>query len=127
MGVLVIWHLSFVVIALHGDSTTVAIISKNNVFLICFIFNGVSFFLQKISRLGIQHLLSFSYRKNLLQCVFFIFSVFCFTKSLLMGVFVIWCISFVEVALHGDSTTMTIITKNNVILICFIFNGVYFF
>src|SRR5262245_48024603 len=54
-----IWRLCFVEIVMHGYSTTVAIISKNNILLICFIFNGVSIFLQKFSRQGVRHLLIF--------------------------------------------------------------------
>src|SRR5215510_8406061 len=126
MGAFVIWRLSFVEIALHGDSTTVEIISKNNVFLICFIINGVSFLLQKISWEGIRHLFSFFYRKKLVPCAFVIFAVFSFEKSFWMGAFVIWRLSFVEIALHGDSTTVKITSKNNVFLICFILNGVSF-
>src|SRR5215510_13627955 len=81
MGVFVIWHLSFVKIALHGDSTTVEITSKSIVFLICFILNGVSFLLQKIYWEGIRHLLSFLYRKKLIPCAFVFFAVFPFEKS----------------------------------------------
>src|SRR5215475_13208050 len=46
MIVFVIWRLSFEEIALHGDSTTVEFISKNNVFRIYFTLNSVSFFLE---------------------------------------------------------------------------------
>src|SRR5262245_48090267 len=126
MGAFVIWRLSFIEIALHGDSTTVEITSKNIIFLICFIFNCVSFLLQKISWEGIRHLLSFLCKKKLVSCTFVIFAIFPFEKSLWIGAFVIWRISFVEIALHGDSTTVEIISKNNVFLICFILNGVSF-
>src|SRR5262245_16909070 len=122
MGAFFIWRLSFFEIALHGDSTTVEIISKNKVFLICLIFYCVSFLLQKISWEGIRHLLSFLYGKKLVPCAFFIFAVFSFEKSFGMGTFVIWRLSFVEIALHGDSTTVEITSKNNVFLVCFIFN-----
>src|SRR5215510_14153888 len=126
MGAFVIWRLSFVEIALHGDSTTVEIISKNNVFLVCFILNGVSFLRQKISWEGIRHLLSFLYRKKFVPCAFVIYAVFSFEKSFWMGAFVIWRLSFVEIALQGDSTTVDIFSKNNVLLICFILYGVSF-
>src|SRR5215510_4928893 len=126
MGAFVIWRLSFIEIALQGDSTTVEIISKNNVFLICFILNGVSFLRQKISWEGIRHLLSFLYRKKLVPCAFVIYAIFSFEKSFWIGAFLIWRISFVEIALHGDSTTVDIFSKNNVLLICFILNGVSF-
>src|SRR5215510_8291499 len=76
MGAFVICRLSFVEIAGHGDSTTVEITHKNNVFLICFILNGVSFLLQKISWEGIRHLLSFLYREKLVPFVFVIFAFF---------------------------------------------------
>src|SRR5262245_66421273 len=62
--VFVFWHLSFGEIVLHGDSTTAALISKNNVFLICFILNGVFCFSNLISWQGIRHLLSILYGKN---------------------------------------------------------------
>src|SRR5262245_3903346 len=89
MGISAIWRFYFVEITLHRDSTTVAIISKNNVFLICFIFNGVSFLPQNISREGIRHLLSFLYRKKLVSCTFVIFAIFSFLKSFLIGIFFI--------------------------------------
>src|SRR5262245_2004318 len=122
----VICRLSFVEIALYGDLTTMEITSKNNVFLICLILYGVSFLLQKISWEGIRHLLSFLYRKKLVPCAFVIFAVFSFEKSFWMGAFVIWRFSFVEIALHGDSTAGEITSKNNVFLICSILNGVSF-
>src|SRR5215510_12925842 len=108
----------FFEIALHGDSTTVEITHKNNVFLICFILNGVSFLREKISWEGIRHLLSFLYRKKLVPCAFVIYAIFSFEISFWMGVFFIWHISFDEISLHGDLTTMEITSKNNVFLIC---------
>src|SRR5215510_6871120 len=126
MGVFFIWRLSFVEIALHGDSTTVEIISKNIEFLIFFIFNCVSFLLRKISREGIRHSLSFLWKKKLVPYAFVIFAVFSLEKSFWMGVFFIWRLSFVEIALHGDSTTVEIISKNTVFLIFLILIAVYF-
>src|SRR5262245_28229118 len=69
-------------------------------------------------------LLSFLYRKKLVPCAFVIFAIFSFEKSFWMGVFVIRRLSFVEIVLHWDSTTVEIISKNNVFLICFTLNGV---
>src|SRR5262245_13942136 len=72
MAVFLFWRFSFVEIALHGDSTTVEITSKNIIFLIGLIFNCFSFLLQKISWEGIRHLLSFSCKKKLVSWVFVI-------------------------------------------------------
>src|SRR5215475_9697226 len=102
MGVFVIWRLSFVEIVMHGDSTTVAIISKNNVLVICFTFNGVSFFFgkkfigwafdiygvfckEKNSFHAQSSSLKFFVLKNRCRWAFLSFGVFLLSKSSCMG------------------------------------------
>src|SRR5262245_57797171 len=68
----------------------------------------------------------FFLEKVLLPCPFIVFAVFCLDKSFYTRISIVLKFFFGEIAMHGDSTTISLFFKNNVLVIRFILNVVSF-
>src|SRR5262245_23773173 len=99
MSKLAVRRFLFGEIAMHGDSTTVELFYKNNVFLICFILKSVSFFYKKFGRTAFDIYQDFCTEKtsfpvlvlkNRFGLANLLYGVFRFEKSPCMGTHPPW-------------------------------------